>query len=83
MHILLRGISCDSSLPVSVVEDTFAISCDGSNRCPFKENTTALISGQCKQDKMVVYGLPFYLIYSYPLLILCYSCSGWIRGHCL
>ena len=49
MDLVLRKISCEDRLPVSVVEDTFEIMCDGKHRCAFQQDTSALITGQCKQ----------------------------------
>jgi len=54
MDIILRRISCESRLPVSLVEDSFDVTCDGSHRCALRQDTSALISGQCKHDDMVV-----------------------------
>lgn len=54
MDIVLRSISCDKRLPVSVVEETFAISCNGKTRCYFHHDTIADMTCQCKSTRAKV-----------------------------
>jgi hypothetical protein len=47
MDVVLDTLSCDSTFPLSIVGETFKLTCNGSNRCSF-EGDTALAEGQCK-----------------------------------
>jgi hypothetical protein len=47
MDVVLDKLSCDRSLPFSVVGSTFKVTCNGNKRCSFRGDT-ALAEGQCK-----------------------------------
>lgn len=82
MDIVLRKITCDDSLPVSVVENTFQITCEGSDRCAFRRDTSALLSGQCKKVTRLIQCLVPRTISPSLSPSSSFSCSEWIREQC-
>jgi hypothetical protein len=73
LDIMLEKITCNENLPVSVVEKTFQITCDGRKACSFSGHDTALVKGHCKVEMCVLASLgvsrpSFFSFYSTVIL---------------